>query len=130
MADIVEYIDLGATVIGDAQIELRLDDDAVTPGTWATTAGTPTRFRLELTNQATGAAVTLDTVTPPGTYTFSAVGGAAHFSWSAGVLTIDLGGLAITTIPAGRYDARLWWYDVANTNGIRWGHQQVVIISE
>lgn len=129
MADIVEYIDLGATVIGDRQIKWRFDDDAVTPGTWATTTQTPNRFRLVLTNQSTGAQVTLDT-TGVGAYTFSAVGGAANFSWSAGTLTIDLGGTLITVIPAGRYDVAVWWHDASNTNGLRWGHQQVVWIAE
>ena len=113
MSNITEYLYRHTTVMHDNVFSLTLRTD----GTVVTT--TPTRFILTLTND--DSTITMDTDTA--TYDLGVAGTTENFRFdtATGILTVDIGGDAIATFPAGSYEAELIWYDASNTNGIVWG---------
>ena len=123
MADIIEYVYDSAA---DTVFMWRLEDDAVSPGIFAATTMTPTRFVATLT-PATGAAIVLDTDAVA--ITLDASG---HFRWNntTKVLTCAWGPLVPATIPLGSYRVALVAMDGTQTLGIRWGRQSVIVAVE
>jgi len=113
MSNLTEYLYRHTSVMHDNIFSLTLRVDGVVVTT------TPTRFILNLSNDDN--TISMDTNTA--TYDLGVPGTTENFRFNTttGVLTVDVGGDAIATFPAGTYDAELIWYDASNTNGIVWG---------
>jgi len=124
MADIVEYLYRGSTLMMDNVFDWILKEDGTA------ISATPSRLVLTLTPIAGGSVIVCDTNTLD--YSLGTPGTNEHFRWTAasGTLVVDLGGKAIGTFPAGIYEVELQWYDGANANGIRWGRQNKIVVVE
>jgi hypothetical protein len=125
MGYVIEHLKRGPTVMRDAVITWTLENEGVAID------DDPTRLILLLKEQETEELITIDT--NEAAYSLGLPGTTENFRFDGsledGQLTIDLGGLPLSTFPAGRYDADLIWYDSTYTNGLPWGNdvKEVVI---
>lgn len=127
-ADITERLFIRGGVFTSDAIDWKLQDDSAVPGTFEDLSSDPDQLILELDGLGGITDVTLDSDDgyPLGT----------NFVWSAPTLTISLANKASTVLPAGWYEASLWWFDATNSAGIRFprvseaDRQRVLIVVE
>lgn len=120
---ITEFLYRGPSVMHDNLIEWTLKENGT-----ALSEGVPNRLVLTLVNQEDGASVVIDSSVSP--YNLGVPGSNETFRYTeaTGRLTIDLGGVAVATLPVGTYTATLDWYDVINANGVRWGADRIAVV--